>query len=87
MPAGRDLPALSGSQKAATLLLALGEEQCARLFSMMHEDEIKEISTAMAQLGAVRSDVVERLCVEFAEQISSTGSAAAGWNRLRSNRS
>jgi flagellar motor switch protein FliG len=54
-------------------MLALGEEQCARLFSMMHEDEIKEISSAMAQLGAVRSDMVERLCIEFAEQIGGAG--------------
>ena len=69
-----DLQALSGAQKAAVLILALGEEQCARLFSMMHEDEIKEISSAMAQLGAVRSDIVERLCVEFAEQIGGAGS-------------
>ena len=59
---------LTGAQKAAILMLALGEEQCARLFTMMHEDEIKEISAAMAQLGAVRAEVVERLCVDFAEQ-------------------
>ena len=69
-----DMQALSGPQKAATVMLALGEEQCARLFSMMHEDEIKEISSAMAQLGAIRSDVVERLCVEFAERIGGAGS-------------
>ncbi|HRE45545.1 MAG TPA: flagellar motor switch protein FliG, partial [Terricaulis sp.] len=42
--------------------------------SMMHEDEIKEISAAMAQLGPVRSDVVERLCMDFAEQIGGAGS-------------
>lgn len=65
--------AMTGPQKAAVLMLALGEDQCARLFSMMHEDEIKEISAAMAQLGAVRSDVVERLCVDFAEQIGGSG--------------
>ena len=53
--------ALSGSQKAAVLMLALSEDQCSRLFGMMHEDEIKEISAAMAQLGPVRSEVVERL--------------------------
>ena len=61
---------MTGPQKAAILMLALGEEQCARLFGMMHEDEIKDISAAMAQLGAVRSDVVERLCVEFAEHLA-----------------
>jgi flagellar motor switch protein FliG len=66
--------ALSGSQKAAVLMLALSEDQCSRLFSMMHEDEIKEISAAMAQLGPVRSDVVERLCIEFADSLGNAGS-------------
>jgi len=69
-----DANVLTGQQKAAVLMLALGEDQCARLFSMMHEDEIKEVSTAMAQLGPVRSDVVERLCMDFAEQIGGAGS-------------
>ena len=39
-----DYRGVSGVQKAAILMLALGEEQCTRLFSMMHEDEIKDIS-------------------------------------------
>ncbi|HEX3346901.1 MAG TPA: flagellar motor switch protein FliG [Acetobacteraceae bacterium] len=66
-----DLRTLNGPQKAAVLLLALGEEQCAKLFAMMHEDEIKEVSSAMASLGPVRSETVERLCVEFAESLGS----------------
>jgi len=41
---------------------------------MMHEDEIRDISAAMAQLGAVRSEVVERLCTDFVESLGSTGS-------------
>jgi flagellar motor switch protein FliG len=65
--------ALTGQQKAAVFMLALGEDQSARLFGMMHEDEIKEISAAMAQLGPVRSDLVERLCVEFAENLGGAG--------------
>jgi flagellar motor switch protein FliG len=62
-----DLRGLGGAQRAAALMLALGEDQCTRLFAMMHEDEIKDISAAMAQLGAVRADVVERLCADFAD--------------------
>jgi flagellar motor switch protein FliG len=69
-----DYASLSGAQKAAVLLLTLGEEQCARMFSMMHEDEIKEVSAAMSQLGAIRSDLVERLCNEFTDQLSGAGS-------------
>jgi flagellar motor switch protein FliG len=69
-----ELTELKGAQKAAALMLALGEEQCARLFGMMHEDEIKEVSVAMAQLGPVRADVVEKLCISFTESIGSAGS-------------
>jgi flagellar motor switch protein FliG len=39
----------------------------------MGDDEIKEISQTMANLGTVSSTVIERLFVEFADQISSTG--------------
>jgi flagellar motor switch protein FliG len=31
-----DYRALSGPQKAAIFMMALGEEQCTRLFAMMH---------------------------------------------------
>jgi flagellar motor switch protein FliG len=57
-------------QKAAILLLALGETSSARLFAMMHEDEIKEISQVMAQLGPIPSEIVERLCSEFTDKLS-----------------
>src|SRR6185312_9716325 len=64
---------INGTQKAAILMLALGDEQCARLFGMMHEDEIRDISAAMAQLGSVRSDMVERMCVDFVENMGAAG--------------
>ena len=73
MARGDDTPAITGAQKAAILMMALGEEHCTRLFGLMHEDEIKEIVLAMAQLGAVRADVVENLCVDFAEQMGQSG--------------
>ena len=45
-----DLRSLSGPERAAILLLSLGEEHTVKLFSLMEDDEIKEISAAMAQL-------------------------------------
>lgn len=68
-----DGPNLKGAQKAAVLMLALGEEHSARLFAMMHEDEIKDISSAMAQLGAIRADMVERVCSEFVDTMGTSG--------------
>jgi flagellar motor switch protein FliG len=64
---------LSGAQKAAVLMLTVGEEHCARLFALMHEDEIKEVSGAMAQLGSVRAEVVEKVCQQFTESMGSAG--------------
>ena len=67
----RNMP---GPEKAAVFILSLPNELTTRLLQMMNEDEIKELSMTMANLGAIDSTVVERLFVEFADQISSTGS-------------
>lgn len=64
---------LSGPEKAAVILLALGDEEH-RLWEMMDEEEIREVSSAMSNLGNVSSKVVEKLIVDFASQMSSGGS-------------
>ncbi|MDE0809862.1 MAG: flagellar motor switch protein FliG [Alphaproteobacteria bacterium] len=65
---------ITGPEKSAMLLMSLGEDQAAKLFAHLDDEEIKEISQVMAGLGSVSSTVVERLFVEFAELVSSTGS-------------
>ncbi len=67
-----DYRTLSGSEKAAIFLLALGEEHTAKVFEHMDDEEIMEVSQTMAGLGKVSANVVERLFVDFAEQMSST---------------
>ena len=69
-----DYRSLTGPQKAAMMMLSLGEEHSTKLFGLMADDEIKELSQIMATLGTVSSNLVERLFVEFADQLSSTGS-------------
>lgn len=66
-----DYRSLSGPEKAAIFMLALGEDYTAKLFEHMDDEEILEISQTMAQLGKVNASVVERLFVDFAEQMSS----------------
>ena len=65
---------LSGSQKAAIMILSLGEEGTAKVWELLDDEEIKEVSQTMANLGSINSDLVERLFVEFANQMSSGGS-------------
>jgi len=73
MRAKDDYRSLNGLQKAALLVMSVGEDTAAKLFQLMHDDEIREISQTMAHLGTVNATVIERLFVEFADQISSTG--------------
>lgn len=69
-----DYNVLSNQQKAAVLMLSLDEERSATLFSMMDDEEIKELSVIMASLGKINSNVVEQLLVEFNDRLSNTGS-------------
>ncbi|MEE8455303.1 MAG: hypothetical protein V3R90_11230, partial [Limibaculum sp.] len=63
-----DYRTMNGAEKAALLLMSVGEENATRLFSLMDDDEIRELSQAMANLGNVSAQMVERLLVEFADQ-------------------
>ena len=67
-----DYRTLSGNEKAAIFMLALGENHATKIFEHMDDEEILELSQTMAGLGRVGSNVVERLFVDFAEQMSST---------------
>ena len=69
-----DIRALSGPERAAIFLLSLGEELGSKLWQMMDEDEIKEVSQLMSTLGTVSATLVEKLLIDFVSQMSSTGS-------------
>ena len=74
-----DYRKISGAQKAAMFLMAIGEETAIQLFSMMEDDEIRELSNIMYTLGGVDSNVVERLFVEFAEAVSASGALVGNY--------
>ncbi|PHR60047.1 MAG: flagellar motor switch protein FliG [Robiginitomaculum sp.] len=72
-PAIDDVTQLAGAEKAAIILLALGEENH-KLWELMDDEEIKEVSQAMSNLGSITASAVEKLIVSFVSQMSSTGS-------------
>ncbi len=71
---------INGAQKAAIFLMALGEEAAVKLFSMMEEDEIREISNIMSSLGQVPADSAEKLFLEFNEQVSASGALVGNYD-------
>ncbi len=44
---------LSGAERAAIVMLALGEDHSQRIWEMMDEEEIKEVSQVMSNLGSI----------------------------------
>jgi flagellar motor switch protein FliG len=73
---------LTGPEKAAVILLALGEDQAA-IWEALDEEEIKEVSQAMASLGTVSASVVEALMVEFVSGMSSTGAIMGSFEQTQ----
>jgi flagellar motor switch protein FliG len=81
-PAVEDVRKLTGPEKAAVILLSLGEDHT-RLWQGLDEDEIKEISQAMASLGTVSANVVEELMVEFVSGMSGSGSVMGSFDQTQ----
>jgi flagellar motor switch protein FliG len=75
-----DLRSLSGPQKAAIFMLAIDNERAGKLFELMGDEEIRELSQSMSSLGTVDSSVIEGLFVEFADQLSSSGSLVGSYD-------
>ena len=75
-----DFRALHGPQKAAIFMMSIGAEKSKVLFERMDDEEIRELSTAMSSLGNVTSNIIERLFVEFADQLSSAGGLVGSYS-------
>lgn len=75
-----DYQMLTGQEKAALLMMSIGEKNAMLLFDGLHEEEVKEISQTMATLGSVSSEVVERLFVEFADQVSNSSNVVGDYD-------
>jgi flagellar motor switch protein FliG len=64
---------VSGPKRAAMLMLALGEQYGAKVWQMLDDDEIRELSIVMSSLGTIEADVVEDLLLEFVSRMSASG--------------
>ena len=69
-----ELRKFTGTERAAALMLALGKTHGAPIWQQLSVDEIKELSSCIAQLGRVPASVVEHLLVEFSGEVASMSS-------------
>ena len=63
---GRSRPSkLTGPERAAVLMLALGEQHGAKIWNLLDDDELRQLSIVMSTLGTVEAQSVEGLLLEF----------------------
>lgn len=71
-------PALSGRQKAAALLISLGQEAAAGVLRHLHEEEIEKLSMEMARTGQVTHAAMVTVYREIDETLLASRAFAEG---------
>ena len=69
---------LSGAERAAVLLMTLGEQQAAEVLRHMGPKEVQKVGAAMAQLGAVSKEQVSAVLEQFIEEVSQQTALGVG---------
>src|SRR5712691_1075338 len=64
--------ALSGPERAAVLMLALGEQYGDKVWKLLDDDELRILSITMSTLGTVEAEAVESLLLEFVGRLSAS---------------
>jgi len=71
---------LTGPERAAVLMLALGEQHGAKIWNLLDDDELRQLSIVMSTLGTVESQLVEGLLLEFVGRMSASGAVLGNFD-------
>jgi flagellar motor switch protein FliG len=72
---------LAGPEKAAIILLVLGERYGGDIWRELDEDEIRTVTRSMSRLGAVTAEAVEALVAEFLSMMAQGGAVTGDYDR------
>jgi flagellar motor switch protein FliG len=64
---------LTGPERAAVLMLALGEKHGDKIWKLLDDDELRQLSIVMSTIGTVEAEAVEGLMLEFVGRLSASG--------------
>src|SRR6516164_9122784 len=64
---------IPGPKRAAMLMLALGEQYGGKIWGLLDDDEVRQLSLEMSTLGTVEVDTVEDMLLEFVSRMSASG--------------
>src|ERR1700712_4944866 len=78
--AGAKTEAVPGPKRAAILMLALGEQYGGKIWSLLDDDEVRQLSLQMSTLGTVEADRVEDMLLEFVSRMSASGALLGNYD-------
>src|ERR1700747_2713630 len=70
---GKPREQISGPKRAGMVMLALGEQYGGKIWQLLDDDEVRELSIEMSTLGTVEADVCENMLLEFVSRMSASG--------------
>ena len=71
---------LTGPERAAVLMLALGEQHGAKVWTLLDDDELRQLSIIMSTIGTIESSSVENLLLEFVSRMSASGALMGNYD-------
>src|ERR1043166_6113779 len=71
--------ALTGPERAAILMLALGETHGDKVWKLLDDDELRQLSVVMSTIGTVQAEAVESLMLEFVGRLSASGAVLGNY--------
>jgi flagellar motor switch protein FliG len=77
---GRKTRQLTGPERAAVFMLALGEQYGGKVWNLLDDDELRQLSVTMSTLGTIEAESVEGLLLEFVSRLSATGAIMGNYD-------
>src|SRR5690349_19340157 len=71
---------LTGPERAAVLMLALGEDHGDKVWKLLDDDELRQLSLVMSTIGTVEPESVEGLMLEFVGRLSASGAILGNYD-------
>ena len=71
---------LTGPQRAAVLMLAFGDQHGSKVWSLLDDDELRELSIVMSTIGTIEAPLVEGLLLEFVGRLSASGALMGNYD-------
>jgi flagellar motor switch protein FliG len=76
----RSTRVLTGPERAAVLMLSLGDQYGAKIWSLLDDDDLRQLSIVMSTLGTIEAAAVENLLLEFVGRLSASGALMGNYD-------